>query len=307
MHEPQREQFTRLHAVPVRMRLGSYEATILGWGFMAPKPWRNQLHAHTFFEICYAFQGRGTFIMAGQELAVLAGEVFIAKPGEVHQIISDRQQPLGIYFWSYTLVPASVDPAAEAVDALLRDFIVSTTCISRRVPGMERTLLLLTEEAVRREPGHAAVTQGLTGKLILDTARAAVGGPRSGEAPPPSHQPAQEQLVASTRRYLEERLSESCSLAGLAAQAGVSERHLSRLFRRRCGQSPMAFLARRRVETAGQLLLGGMAIREVAKRVGYQDVRYFTTVFRRATGLPPARYRDQSGTRMVGVRIADLG
>ncbi|MBA2479617.1 MAG: helix-turn-helix domain-containing protein, partial [Planctomycetes bacterium] len=53
-----------------------------------------------------------------------------------------------------------------------------------------------------------------------------------------------------------------------------------------------------RVDSAAQLLLDpSLAIKDIAKRVGFPDVRYFTTVFRRATGIPPAAFREKGGTR----------
>jgi len=290
-----REDSIKLNGIPVRLQLGSFAAEIHSWGYIPPSQWRNWLHTHTFFEICYAYAGRGTFRMQGQSMRVSAGDVFIAKPGEEHEIIGDRTHPLGIYFWSHTLVPGAATEDA-VIDPLLRDFLDSRSWVSRRVPGMRHTLELLTEEAVRREPGYQAVIAGLARKLILDTARAAVGAARAGESMPVVGQSAETALIERARRYLQDNLARAISLRDVAAQTGLSERHFSRLFRRVTGHSPMEYLTERRMEKAGQLLLSGMPIKQIAPKVGISDVRYFTTVFRQATGLPPALYRSQGGT-----------
>jgi AraC-like DNA-binding protein len=53
-----------------------------------------------------------------------------------------------------------------------------------------------------------------------------------------------------------------------------------------------------RLAAAAQLLLDpALPIKAVAKRAGFPDVRYFTTVFRKYAGLPPGAYRTQGGTR----------
>jgi YesN/AraC family two-component response regulator len=57
-----------------------------------------------------------------------------------------------------------------------------------------------------------------------------------------------------------------------------------------------------RINAASQLLLDrNLAIKDIATRVGYPDVRYFTTVFRLTTGATPAVYRTKitPGTKWV--------
>ncbi|MCZ7649462.1 MAG: AraC family transcriptional regulator [Planctomycetota bacterium] len=305
-----RARYGELRHVPLKLRLGSFEADILGWGFIdGEKWWRNYLHAHSYFEICYAFRGRGTFRMLGTDYPVSAGEVFVAKPREEHEIVADEADPLGIYFWSYTLLPETTPSAEhvlnpharaqqEAIDRLLHAFAGSRRWVSRNVPGMERTLQLLAEEVVRREPGYVGVVEGLVRKLLLDTARAAVEEALPPEAVAPVTRDPREALVQQAVRYLRDNFGRIQSVREIAAQVNLSERHFSRLFKAGAGESPQDMLARVRVEAAAQKLLDRrLPIKEIAAQVGYPDVRYFTTVFRRQMGLPPAEYRAKGGTR----------
>src|SRR5687768_16510526 len=100
-----RHRFMELNRLAVSLHLGSYNCELLNWGFYEPRWWRNYLHVHSHFEICYVYQGRGLFSLAETIYPVEQGHVFIAKPGVIHEIISTEDDPLGIYFWSYTLVP----------------------------------------------------------------------------------------------------------------------------------------------------------------------------------------------------------
>jgi AraC family L-rhamnose operon transcriptional activator RhaR len=296
-------RWTALNAVPVRFRLGSFAVQFVGFGFIPPKEWQNALHQHAFFEICYAFAGRGRFRMLGEEHAVRRGEVFIAKPGEEHRILSSARERLGICFWSYTLTPdaggAGGAPDAD-VDALLRDFLESRQWVSERVPGMRRTIELLVEEAVRGEAGNAAAINGLAAKLVLDTARAGVGQRQA--SPRTAGQAPERAAVERARGFILDNLARPLAVGEIAAQVGLSERHLTRLFRRATGRTPMGYLNQRRVEAAGQLLVQGVPIKEVASRLGFSGVRYFTTVFRRATGAPPAKFRARGWTTQVRKR-----
>lgn len=310
-----RVRFTELRTVPVALRMGSFKAEMLGYGFIGPEAWwRNYMHRHTHFEICYAFAGRARFTMLGVDYTVRSGDVFIAKPGEDHEIVADEADPLGIYFWSYTLVDtpepegklprgaASDDEKAEkaeteALDRLLHAFLDSKTWVSRRAPGMGRTLELLTEESVRREPGYVRNVEGLLRKLLVDTARAAVDEPLPGEAVTPRFADPQAALVAQATRYMRDNCGRALTMKEIAAQMNLSERHFARLFRDQAGKTPLEALTQIRLETAQQLLLDkSLPIKEIAERVGYPDVRYFTTVFGRHAGLPPAAFRERGST-----------
>jgi AraC-like DNA-binding protein len=302
MRDILRERLLELNRVPLRVQLGSFTAEIITWGYLGSTWWRNYMHEHTHFEICHAFAGRGLFRMLGVDYAVLAGQVFIAKPGEEHEIIADEKDPLGIHFWSFTLVkkPGAVANASdEATDRLLHRFIDSTVWVSDDAAAIGMTLELLTEEIVRMQPGYLAAIEGLTRKLILDTARAGVGKDMPGESVPERAVVGVHAIVAQAKRYMHDNIGRDLSVRDIAAQVNFSERHLSRVFRQQVKKAPLEYLVEARVELAGQLLLDqSLAIKDIARRVGYADVRYFTTVFRRMTGLPPATYRAQQGTKM---------
>src|SRR4029079_18591902 len=108
---PQRDRsdhflhFNEISQLPVSARFGGHQAHFLYCGVLAKKWWRNYLHMHSFFEMCYVFEGSGTFFINVKEYPVAQGDTLIAKPREAHEIISSRRQPLGIYFWAFTLTP----------------------------------------------------------------------------------------------------------------------------------------------------------------------------------------------------------
>lgn len=296
-----RQRFTDLNHVVLSLSLGSFHSEILGWGFLGQRWWRNYLHTHSFFEICYAFAGQGLFRINEQDYQVRQGQVFVARPGEVHEIISSQDQPLGIYFWSHTLTQRrDSPPAPTALDELLQAFLTAPCCVSERVPAMQRTLELLTEEVMRKEPGYLQALEGLAVKLLLDTARAVVELPsQPARAETSSRSPA-EALVQVIIRYLRDNYHRPLTIRDLAAQVHLSERHTSRLFHSIMGVSILEYLTTLRLEIAAQLLLERqMPIKEIAQATGYPDVRYFTTLFHQHTGLTPAAFRLRGGTSFV--------
>jgi AraC family L-rhamnose operon transcriptional activator RhaR len=299
-----RHRFTDLEALPISLRLGHFEAEILYWGFIAGQWWRNYMHVHSFFEVCYAFEGCGTFEICGGVYPVAAGQVFIAKPDEAHEIISSAADPLGIYFWAYTLVPMSNRPGgASEIDGLLDHFVNTERWVAEPSPTLERTLEALTEEIGYREAGYALVIDGLVSKLLLDTARAVSAMPSVGQAVErPARTPA-DGLVQKMIRYLRDNYPRTILIRDVAAQVNLSERHTNRLFQQVMGVSILEYLTRLRLEIASQLLLDQqLSVKEVAQAVGYPDMRYFATLFHRRTGLTPTAFRASGGTTFLGKR-----
>jgi transcriptional regulator GlxA family with amidase domain len=111
-----------------------------------------------------------------------------------------------------------------------------------------------------------------------------------------------EALVQRPRSSLTERLEKAIhknlagaiSVAGLADQLGTSERSLLRHFRAHYGQSPLARIQQLRVERAKALLeTTHLSFDEIVERCGYSDVSSFRKLFKRATTLTPADYRER--------------
>jgi AraC family L-rhamnose operon transcriptional activator RhaR len=296
----QRERFMQLALLPVAVSLGRFRAEILYWGFFEPKWWRNYLHTHSFFEICYAYTGEGVFRMRGEDQKVRRGDLFIATPGQPHEIISSRKKPLGIYFWAHTLVPGTTRRSGDAIDGLLEAFAASTTWVARAPRSIAPTLQMLEDEASSRRPGYPRAIESLVSKLMLDTARAVTPRGLPGDIVSPPAAGASDAIVRTTLQYLRDNFGRPIGLRDIAAQVHVSERHLSRLFMSATGTSVIDQLIAIRMDAAKQMLLDReQPIKNIASAVGYPDVRYFITLFGKQTGTTPARWRATGGTRFL--------
>ncbi len=92
--------------------------------------------------------------------------------------------------------------------------------------------------------------------------------------------------------YVEDRLAQPISLRSLAAVAGLSPMHFARRFRQATGMSPYAYVTGRRVAKAqGALADRRRCLAQIALDCGFSSQAHLTTVFGRAVGLTPGRYR----------------
>ncbi len=100
--------------------------------------------------------------------------------------------------------------------------------------------------------------------------------------------------VAAVARLIRKHASDSISIEELLAQVPVSRSALFRRFKEHLGRSPKKELSRVRLERAKSLLTNSiLSVEEIARQTFRTDAKHFITVFRRATGNTPLRYRKQ--------------
>ncbi|NUR87732.1 MAG: helix-turn-helix domain-containing protein [Nonomuraea sp.] len=106
-------------------------------------------------------------------------------------------------------------------------------------------------------------------------------------APPPANS-----LVRRAVEHISANLSADLTAATLAAAAGVSERHLTRLFLKHLRQTPGRFVRQARTEGAAQLLVTTtLPMSAIAGRCGFGTAETLRQAFVDRYGVSPSRYR----------------
>ena len=92
--------------------------------------------------------------------------------------------------------------------------------------------------------------------------------------------------------YVAAHFGGDINLETMAAEAGLSPSHFSRLFKQTIGTSPHQFVMRYRVERAKEMLkeLGRPKI-DIALSCGFADQAHFTRVFKQIEGITPKQHR----------------
>lgn len=97
-------------------------------------------------------------------------------------------------------------------------------------------------------------------------------------------------------KYIDQHLSEDCSLQQLSKEMNMTANYLGQVFKRETGKSYTQYLTELRIERAKEMLLSGdLSIGEIGTKLGFNDYFYFLKTFKRVTGVTPKQYRqDQS-------------
>ncbi|WP_327109126.1 GlxA family transcriptional regulator [Nonomuraea glycinis] len=104
--------------------------------------------------------------------------------------------------------------------------------------------------------------------------------------------PASNSLIKRTVEHITGHLDADLSTPALAAGAGVSERHLTRLFLKHLGQTPGRYVRQARTEAAAHLLAStSLPMAAVAARCGFGTAETLRQAFVDRYGIAPSRFR----------------
>jgi AraC family transcriptional regulator len=102
--------------------------------------------------------------------------------------------------------------------------------------------------------------------------------------------------ILRVRAYIDSNLHRTIHIRDLSAVARRSPAHFSRKFKLAVGESPHAYVVRRRLERACHLMMtSAAALSEIALSVGFSDQAHLCRLFRQAFGQSPANWRRERG------------
>ena len=247
------------------------------------------VHRHKYAELYVSLGGRTTDVVNGREVNTLPFDVFVLTTEVRHgQINIDEYRYCIFKFDMNALVAALGDFSRERGFQSL--FVIEPSlreegergrnmCIDAHTAqyvGMSADMLA----ALGESPTADALFMSLV-MLISERAGRREIGTRD--------------VISEVVFYMNIHYGEPISVGELASLHGYSPRHLSRLFEKYFGTSPMRYLADLRLTKACELLVGEeMTVTEVANSVGIPDSSLFSKSFRRKFGMTPTEYRRRS-------------
>jgi len=258
-------------------------------------------HRHDFYELVYVVHGQGIHQIGGTAYTIHPGDVFVIRPGDVHQYLLSKDH--GVEIINCLFSPAYVAEALELdrdslehlpfLRPLYREddgFVPAFPLNTQESSAILNLLEAMLREMKTRPPGfEVLIRHKLIEALILlsrfrlqeqsESAKIHVTG-------------GYEILVRRIRAYLERNFHEKITLSLLSRQFNLSERHINRVFRQETGASIMETLQQIRIERAKHLLgETNRSIDSVAHAVGFGDSSFFSRLFVRRVGCTPGGYR----------------
>ncbi len=229
---------------------------------------RKAFHSHNCTELIWILQGSGRVVSSDQARPYREGQLIVYQPGAEH---ADRPAEDGLQFCigiqgaAAACLPAGVWDCPEEVRQTLQEI----RRLIREPDSRWKTLDMdiLAGELCRRVRRGSAVSQ-------------------------PDAPEGAEDLCERARRKLDSHVNSAYSIDQLGSDVFISKGYLRKLFKDRYGESPIAYLLRKKLELAEEMLkMTDLPVREIAVRVGIHNPYYFSTLFQRKKGVSPTGYR----------------
>ncbi|UKI19932.1 MAG: AraC family transcriptional regulator [Oscillospiraceae bacterium] len=244
--------------------------------------WREEPHAHDFFEMVFITDGHGTAIIGESEHELSRGDILIYNAGISHYERSRMDDPMEACFIAYDkleitdlppnwLLPSSYGcffPAGDMYgifdrlfSSLLREFEQKERFYMEIAQNMSRTLLMYLFRLINKTENA---------ENLLDSGR----------------------ILDTVINYINLHYTQEITLEDLARECYANKYYLSHLFSRVRGESIGKYIQRRRLCEAKRLLAEtDNSVRKIAEAVGFPDNSYFCRVFKKETGVTPLTFR----------------
>jgi AraC-like DNA-binding protein len=268
---------------------------IRGGGLVLTRaPFVQRQHRHREFEFLYMVSGEvGLTLVDGRTLRLTGGEFYVVQPDTPHGWIDDIVYPSS-YFWigispSMPDAPRHLPMTQDDLARLAQNLEKAGNCAMIGDPRMNElfrdTRRVLVESDDRDSPATLAWLRSIVGRWVLVLHESLQWGAHVKESPE----------IGAAKSFMAREFADVVTLHQLADQAQMSEGWFSERFVREVGLTPIDYLNRLRCSEARDLLdHSSTAIGEIAFQVGFSSTQYFSTAFKKYTGMTPSGYRKRS-------------
>ena len=221
--------------------------------------------SHDFWELLYVDKGAVEVTAGDRRLRLDQGQIIFHPPGEFHAFSAAGAAP--------DLVVVGFGCPSPALD-----FFRGRTASLR---GEERGLL----GRIVSESAAAFSTPLNLSQLTEITRREGAPQPRADGRPEDGG------ALAQVMDYLERRVDQPLTLEQICRDNLVGRSQLQKLFHARTGGGVMAWFGALKIQAARRLIREGrLNFTQIAARLGFQSVHYFSRRFRQVTGMSPSEY-----------------
>ncbi len=253
-------------------------------------------------ELIFCLRGRGGVRIRGKLHRVQAGQGVWVNCHQPHAYGADPADPWELYWirvdgprlprmgevLEVASEPVFEEVAGDRVAACYRDIFrelgEESPGTPARVHAAVAQMLALFFEGRHRAAGHGV-------EPVLGVF-AGVGTDPG--APWPSG-------LRTALRHMKQAFFQPQRVDALAALAGMSSSHFSRVFKAALGTSPIDWLRRERINQAKRRLVETRdAVQEIAQQVGYADRYFFSKDFKQIVGVSPREFRRREGSEDSG-------
>lgn len=248
--------------------------------------------SHDFWEFLYVDKGSVRVTAGEREYDLSRGQIIFHAPGEFHALSANGMVAPNLVVVSFACPHPAMDffrgclAALGAEERVLLGRIINESKTIFATPLNDPT----THSMTRRE----AVPFGSEQLLAAALEELLIRLVRQGEsAPIPDPVPLQqmEERTAQIIEYLEQRLDQSLTISKICRDNLIGRAQLERCFHEQTGGGVIDYFCKMKMDEARRMIREGrLNITQIAARLDFRSVQYFSRRFRTLTGMSPSEY-----------------
>ncbi len=234
------------------------------------------LNWHTNVEVLYCREGEGILFCEGRSHRMVASDILVINANQLHYTYTDTHLAYDC------LIP---DQRFCTENGIPTDHLFFKEHIQdvQLATQYESILSAYAEQGPTRT---ASIRHAVLGLMLLLYSRFLEPVP-----PPAATTKATQERIKEVIRYIRENLDKDLNLDIIAGQIGISKFYLSREFKKQTGQTLVSHINETRCKEAKRLIEGGMSISAAALSCGFENLSYFSRIYKRMIGKLPSGER----------------
>lgn len=244
---------------------------------------------HDFWEVVYADKKSVVITAGAKELTLEAGQMYIHKPNEFHKIRCDGTRAANSVILSFDcscpelMSIAGIVINCTADEKRLMGYIISEAMDAFSTPlGTPYTRVL--EKSDNGNFGCEQMIQLYMEQLLIRLIRGNHRAVRMRSAD-------SDRLLTKICDYLENNVEKRLSFEDIQREFNISASVIKRLFHGGMNCGIMEHFLRLKIDAAKQMIRENeFNFTEIAERLGFNTPQYFTTAFKRISGMTPSEY-----------------
>lgn len=231
----------------------------------------------------YVKRGKGVYKINNREYSISEKCCFFLFPGELAFYQADYEEP-----WEYFWIGFHGMMAKDYLEGA--DIIPSNPVLnSINVTKIENLFENLLVYKAARDNIDELFTTGILNLILCEILREA--GYREDTAQKSGFS-LKTDYIQKAIKFMHMNYSNSISISSVANYISLDRTYFSKLFKYTTGQSPADFLAEIRITKAKNLLThSSLSIEAIALSTGFSSIFYFSSAFKKITGITPSDYR----------------
>ena len=247
-------------------------------------------HRHNYYTVIWAQEGQGKHRVDFEEYPLQKNAVFFVSPGQVHQLISTgKPKGIVINFSKEFLQQNHISEDFIAGINLFNSFekrppVLLSEEASESLGKVCDLMISASEHPMRNQ--IAALSAGLKLFLVLCENACDLPGPHEESSQ------GTRQLLKTFKQLVEQDFSKYHMVSDYAKRMHISSRYLNQVVKDLIGQTAKSLIQEKiTLNARRELRFSDKSIKEIAFELGFDDPLYFSSFFKKCTGMTPSEFR----------------